>query len=77
MDRCNCDVVVSIDDMRNAKKPKFVVLAMCILCLERWIATVYNETPLFKMECRHCGARESFASFIPEGYLESTGWGKG
>lgn len=54
-------------------KTHYVAFAMCIPCLNRWIATFTKDTNLFKLECRACGATESFASFVPDGYLKEQG----
>lgn len=60
--------VTSLDD----KRPHYAVMAMCLQasCQHRWFATVLARTSLFKLECPKCGAQNSFASFLPQDYLE-------
>ena len=58
--------VTNLDDRR----PHCNVFALCLACWNRWIGTVVVRTSFFKLECPACKERESFASFIPDEYLE-------
>lgn len=48
----------------------FNVIIMCLPCSHRWVGMVECQTSLFRLECPDCGAQDSFASFIPDEYLE-------
>lgn len=52
------------------KDNEFAVLAMCLDCENRWIGIVNHDTPLFELECGGCHHRNSFASVLPDEYLE-------
>jgi len=54
----------------NKNEPHFTIMALCLLCDKRWIGLVTKRTNLFGLECPRCGMKESFASFIPQKYLE-------
>lgn len=69
--KCGNDTskVVSIDDA----KPHFGVLAICLVCLHKWICSVVADTSLFALECPQCHDHDSYASFIPDEYLKAHG----
>lgn len=48
----------------------FNVIALCLLCRHKWIGMVEVETSLFTLQCPACGTQDSFASFLPDDYLE-------
>lgn len=50
----------------------FNVLALCVSCQHRWVATLPQGTCLLHLECPDCGDQNSFASFYPDDYLEET-----
>lgn len=54
----------------------FNVIALCLVCTGKWIGTVKATASLFQLECPHCKEFDSFASFIPDEYLEQFGEGK-
>jgi hypothetical protein len=67
----------------NRNKPHYNVMAICMapktiqfhencknLCYHRWIGTVMKNTNLFELECPKCRHQNSFASFLPDEYLE-------
>ena len=56
----------------DAKKPHFAIMAMCLVCNHRWMGLVVPETSLFQLECPMCHLQKSFASFMPQSYLEAT-----
>lgn len=51
--------------------PYFNVLAMCLPCSHRWITTVERKISLFKLLCPECQATDSFATFIPDEFIDS------
>lgn len=57
-----------IDICKNL--PHFNIMALCLSCSHRWIGLVVARTSLFQLECPRCGAQNSFATFIPDEYLE-------
>lgn len=70
----------NVEDI-NKNKNHYSVLAMCVnqkfegkllvdLCGYRWIGTVVAGTSLFKLQCPRCGEQDSFASFLPDEYME-------
>jgi hypothetical protein len=54
----------------NKNAPHFMLAAMCLACNKRWIALVIAKTSLFHLECPECHAENSFATFMPQAYLE-------
>lgn len=48
----------------------FNVMALCLNCHYKWIGSVEAKTSLFTLECPGCGADNSFASFLPDDYLD-------
>lgn len=62
--------IVDLDSRRPPEK-YWVVIAMCMPCGARWVGTVPILQSLFTLECPSCGAKDSFASFIPKDYSEA------
>lgn len=52
-------------------KPTHGIVAMCVACQHRWYGLVYLGTSLLGLTCPECGEEQSFATFLPEGYLEA------
>lgn len=63
--------VIHIDFRRS--EPRFAVMCLCLTCMHRWVGSVLVGTNLFKLECPHCGAFDSFASFMPSEYFDLLG----
>lgn len=53
----------------NKNKRHWVFSAMCRTCMYAWVAVVPKDTNIFKLECKHCGDFNSFASYIPSDFL--------
>ena len=61
----------NVIDIRDRQGAWFNVMALCLGCKHKWIGTVECRTSLFKLECPKCGAFDSFASFIPDQWIDS------
>jgi len=59
----------NVEDI-TSRLPRYTVAAVCVRCFHRWIGSVLARTSLFGLECPECHMQESFASFLPEGYME-------
>lgn len=55
----------------NSIKLHYAIAALCLVCSYRWFGLVVKDTSLFALECPSCRAQHSFASFMPDVYLES------
>jgi hypothetical protein len=53
----------------QSKAQHYVAFAMCLPCARRWIASVTALNSLFHLECPSCRAQDSFASLVPQEYL--------
>lgn len=65
MDKNN---VIDLDDHR--KQDLWIVFALCLDCLHRWIGGVPIEVSLFQLECPECKGGTSFASIMPQEYQD-------
>lgn len=64
--------VVDLNSRRPPSEEMFWnVFALCLACGTKWIGTVPNNVSLFKLECPHCGNFNSFATFVPDDYVNS------
>lgn len=54
----------------DKNQPHYNVLALCLECNHKWIGTVPARAKLFELECSQCETQNSFASFLPDEYLE-------
>lgn len=66
--------VVSLGQKRQEKEESelswFNASALCLACKTRWIATISEQTALFQLECPSCKCTESFASVLPQEYMD-------
>lgn len=62
--------IFDLEDYKYKKTKTYVVFSLCMNCFCRWIGHVKIDTSLFKLECPKCGVQDSFASFVPDSYLE-------
>lgn len=66
------DVESLIEFRERHKRGEFinVVSVLCLACLNRWVAGLEFRESVFDLECTECKTKDSFASFLPENYLE-------
>lgn len=66
--------VADLDEKRREKQDSelswFNAAAFCIHCRTRWIATISEKTALFNLECPSCKETDSFASVLPQEYMD-------
>jgi len=60
------DNITHIDEY----KTHYAIIILCLACRFRWFGTVAQNTSLFKLECPQCREQDSFASFLPDEYLD-------
>ena len=48
----------------------FASFALCLLCKSTWIAHHTADTPLNSLECPICFKQDSFASVLPDEYVD-------
>lgn len=63
--------VIDLEAHRDKDAPHFSIIAFCLMCDRRWIGSVPARTSLFTLECPECGSTKSFASFLPDAYMEN------
>lgn len=56
--------------MNGGMMTHFNVFALCLECKKRWIGTVEVKASLFELECPECHKQNSFASIIPDEYVD-------
>ncbi len=51
-------------------EPTYTIAAVCVRCWHRWLGSVMARTSLFGLECPECRQQESFATFLPDEYMQ-------
>lgn len=64
------DTPIDLEQARLDRQPHFNWFALCLPCQRTWIATAAVSTSVFGLECPTCGQQKSFASAIPDGFLD-------
>lgn len=64
--------IIQLDDHRPDNRKWFVAMALCLECLHKWVATVPEDVRLYSLECPKCKKKNSFASVLPEEFLNAS-----